>query len=261
MKNIYKIILGLSLIVVGCQQGVDIDVSIIPDKPFIKSITLANMDSTGIIRNPISQTNVIDTINFIDSVFVKDRSVNFSNIWAQASLEEGCTIEPLGDSPAFGKYGDFSKPTKYKVISPTGRSAEWTVVVDFEKIVINCKVDNWVGNIFCSDGIWSSYSPGYCTGTKVSSSCDRLNLTFPFWDDEALMATFELELGDYDPELFSGKITLLDDVHLVGSGYDVTFHKGDAGTYSLLSGVMELVIDFSGYDIGDDKYKFTIKGQ
>ncbi|MDP4184053.1 MAG: hypothetical protein Q8862_02690 [Bacteroidota bacterium] len=260
MKYYYLLLLIISLSFVACQQSEEIQVSIIPNQPFFQSVSLAEMDTTGIIKKQVVVDNVIDTINYIDSVIVKDRSIDLTNIWASATLAEGCKVEPLDGAPKFGQYADFSKVSKYRVTAPTGKSADWNLVVGYYVPTIGCIADRWDGDLKILDGIWSGWSPAYCTGVKVNSSCNKVKVTFPFWQDQNLLTTLELDLGDYDKTTFQGPVTMANDVHVVGSGYDLTFHKGVVGTYNLLSSELNLAIVFDGYPIppADSKYTFTI---
>lgn len=127
--NIITIIFCVFLI--SCQKAVDIDVDLIPNKPFIKSAIIANMDSTGLLKGNISQINKVDTVKFVDTILVKDRTVNLKNIWIQMTLETGCKIVPLDHSPKLGAYGDYSTPAKYRVTAPSGKTADWMLIVEF----------------------------------------------------------------------------------------------------------------------------------
>lgn len=124
---------------------------------------------------------------------------------------------------------------------------------------ISCLAELWIGDVTCTDGVWPSWSPSYCRGEMVNEDCQRLNLTFDFWAMGSLETTLDLELGAIDPDTKQGTVTLLNDYNAVGGGYDVTFHSGPAGTYDGNTFKLNLVLDFSGYDIGGDgKYRFTV---
>ncbi len=260
MRYLYFLVLIFSLFLVACQRNEDIQISVVPNQPFFKSVTLAYMDTTGLISKPVTVTNVIDTTNLIDSVIVKDRTVDLKNIWVSANLEAGCSVLPLDGSPKFGAYGDFTKSPKYRVTAASGRTADWNLVVGYYVPVIGCMDDRWTGKLNCVDGIWSSFSPTDCVGEKINNSCTNFKVTFKFWNYEPLVTTLELSLGDYDLNTFQGPVTLVNDVNVVGWGYDLMFHKGSAGTYNLLSSELNLVLNFDGYDLpaGDHKYKFNI---
>ncbi|MBI9064398.1 MAG: hypothetical protein JEZ14_20605 [Marinilabiliaceae bacterium] len=125
---------------------------------------------------------------------------------------------------------------------------------------ISCLAELWTGSVNCTDGVWPSWSPTYCTGEKVSDDCQKLKLTFDFWAMGSLETVLDLELGAIDPDTKQGSVTLLNDFNAVGGGYDLTFHAGPAGTYDGNTFELNLVLDFSGYDIGGDgKYRFTVK--
>jgi len=58
------------------------------------------------------------------------------------------------------------------------------------------------------------------------------------------------------------KIILLISILIVtvtSYGSTMTFHKGEAGTYNAIANELYLEFEFSGYDIGGGKYRFTIK--
>lgn len=115
----------------SCMKDVPTDIKVVPNKPFIKSVTLANMSTTGLIQGSISQTDQNDTVAFTNTIIVNDKTVDLTNIWASTNLETGCTIEPLDGAAAFGKYGNFSKSNKYKITAPSGRTATWTVIAKY----------------------------------------------------------------------------------------------------------------------------------
>jgi hypothetical protein len=244
----------------GCKEAVDVTVNLVPNKPFIRSAKLAYMDTTGLIKGNISQTNSVDTIHFVDSIIVKDRTVDLKNIWAQMTLETGCKVEPLENSPKLGAYGDFSKPAKYRVTAPSGRIADWTLIVELYTPKLGILSERWVGDLTCVDGIWNSYSPTYCKGVKIDNSPTKVRLTFDFWGMKSLETVLDLELGEIDLNTFIGPVTLLNDFNAVGGGYNMTFLKGAAGTYNAASSELNLVLNFKGYSIGGDgKYRFTVK--
>jgi len=123
---------------------------------------------------------------------------------------------------------------------------------------ISCLAELWTGNVTCTDGVWPSWSPTYCTGVK-GEDCQALQLTFDFWAMSSLETVLDLQLGDIDPDTKQGTVTLLTDFNAVGGGYDVTFHAGPAGTYDGNTFELKLDIAFSGYDVGSETYAFTIK--
>ncbi len=138
----------------------------------------------------------------------------------------------------------------------TNKSLQLNVVNDN----ISCLASLWKGSVTCHDDIYPSYSPSSCSGEVVGEDCQGLKISFDFWADANLPVLLDLELSAIDNATKSGTVILLDDFNVKGSGYDITFYKGDAGTYNAESGALELVLDFTGYDIGGDgKYRFTIK--
>lgn len=250
-----KIVFSLTVIVAfvtGCVPSFD-EVGDLPDDPSILEVLIGNENGK------IAQTNAIYPESYIDTIWVKDKSTDFSNVYLQGNLEAGCKIVPLDGATPFGKYGDFSSPKKYRVTAPTGNSADWTIVLDYYVPPVGCLADRWVGNLTCTDGIWADYSPTSCVGVKLANDCQQLKITFDFWGDAGAIAELELQLGDIDIETFTGTITLVNDVTVTSYGSTMTFHSGEAGTYNAIADELHLEIDFTGYDIGSDKYPFTIK--
>jgi hypothetical protein len=223
-----------------------------PDSPAILEILVGNEDGK------IAQENAIDPDMYIDTVWIKDKSVDFSNVYLQGNLEVGCYIESLEGAPSLGIYGDFSSPQKYRITAPSGNSADWTVVLDYYIPPVGCLADRWIGDVNCLDVIYPSYSPAACTGVKINDDCKRINIAFNFWADSSAPVLFELQLGDIDMDTFKGNVTLINDVNVTSYGDDMTFFAGDAGTYNATSNELHLSFEFSGYDIGGGKYDFTI---
>ena len=125
---------------------------------------------------------------------------------------------------------------------------------------VSCIAEVWQGNLSCADIIYPSYSPSTASGKTITNDCQNLTVSFNFWDDGNLPVVLKLELGALNKESNSGTVNLLEDYKVVGSGYNISFFKGDAGTYNLNTGELKLVLDFDGYDIGGDgKYRFTLK--
>ena len=251
MKRIRNILIIALITMAACVPSFDA-VNDLPDAPLIKEIFAGNESGK------IPQINAIDNSNYIDTVFVKDKTIDFANIYLQCDLEKGCIIEPLNEATSFGKYGDFSSPHSYRVTAPNGSYADWTVVMDYYVPPVGCLTDRWVGDLKCTDGIWPSYSPGFCSGEKINSDCQKLKLTFDFWGDAGAIAELELELDDIDTDTFMGNLTLTKNVTVTSWGADMTFHAGPAGTYNATANELYLEIKFSGYDIGGENYIFTI---
>jgi len=247
--NIFCIVISMSA--VSCIPDFD-ETEGLPDIPGIKEVLVGND------KGKVAQENAIYPDARIDTVWVKDKSVDFSNVYLNGNLEAGCTIEPLGDAPRFGVYGDFSKPHAYRVTAPSGNSADWTIVLDYYLPPVSCIADRWNGELTCLDEIYSNYSPATTTGEKVNDDCHRINIAFNFWADAEAPALFELQLGEIDIDTYTGSVTLLNDVNVTSYGDDMTFHAGHAGTYNATSNVLNLSFEFSGYDIGGGTYNFTI---
>jgi hypothetical protein len=123
MKHIYSLIIVVVSLAAGCVPTFDEEADP-ADVPAILSVVAGNED--GIIP----QTNAIYPEVFVDTVFIQDETVDFSNMYIRASLETGCIIEPLEGAPKCGTYGDFSTPLKYRVTAPSGKTADWTIVLD-----------------------------------------------------------------------------------------------------------------------------------
>ena len=252
MKRIISFLSIILFFAVSCVPTFE-EVGDLPDNPGIKEILVGNENGK------IAQENAIYPDANLDTVWVKDKSVDFSNVYLNANLQPGCTVEPLEGSTPFGEYGDFSSPQQYRVTAPTGNSADWTVVLDYYVPPVGCLADRWVGSVTCVDEIYPSYSPATCIGVKVDDDCLRINISFNFWADGSAPVTLELQLGDIDMDTFTGNVTLLNDVNFTSYGADMTFHAGDAGTYNATSNELHLSMEFSGYDINGGPYEFTIK--
>jgi len=249
-----KIIFLISILIVtfSCVPTFD-EVGDLPDSPGILEILIGNENGK------IPQQNAIYTDVLIDTIWVKDKNAGFKNVYLQGNFEPGCKVEPLDGAAKFGTFGDFSTPKKYKVIAPSGKSADWTIVLDYYTPPVGCLSDRWVGNLNCIDEIYESYSPTSCVGVKLNNDCQRLKITFDFWGDATAITELELKLGDIDIDTFTGTVTLVEDVTVTSYGSTMTFHKGAAGTYNAIANELYLEFEFSGYDIGGGKYRFTIK--
>lgn len=251
MKYIISLFTVAVFAAVSCVPTFD-QVGDLPDDPGIKEILVGNENGK------IAQENAINDDMKMDTVWVKDKSVDFSNVYLNANLQPGCTVEAMEGSTPFGKYGDFSSPQKYRVTAPTGNSADWTVVLDYYIPPVGCLADRWAGSINCLDMIYPSYSPATCTGVKIDNDCKRISIAFNFWADSSAPVNLEFQLGDIDIDTFKGSLTLVNDVSFTSYGADMTFHKGAAGTYNAIANELYLDLTFSGYDIGGGNYKFTI---
>jgi hypothetical protein len=253
MKTIVKISLAIILFVTACVPKFE-DEFEYPDNAEITRLLVGNRN--GMI--PI-ETVKYDSQN-LDSIFLRDRTADLSDLFLRATIARGVNIEPLEGAPKFGTYGDFSSPRKYRITAPSGKSVERTYAFGFYIPPVGCLADRWVGNVDCRDGIWPSYSPASAMGEKLNNDCHRVKLTFNFWDDAGAKAEMELLLGQIDYDTFRGPITLVNDVSVTSWGSTMTFHKGAAGTYNATANTLNLEINFSGYNLpgGATKYKFTV---
>ncbi|RIJ50835.1 hypothetical protein D1614_02630 [Maribellus luteus] len=251
MKRIYLKFIAILSLAVSCVPSFDQEGEL-PDNPAILEIIVGNENG----KLPLE--NAIDNDTKIDTIWIKDRTADYSNVYLRGNLAPGCVAVPLEGAPGFGKYGDFSKPAKYRITAPTGNSADWTVVLAEYIPPVGCLADRWGGDVTCIDGVWASYSPAACTGVKVNNDCQRVNITFAFWADGGAVVTLELQLGEIDFDTFTGELTLLNDVNFSSYGADMTFHAGPAGTYDATANILHLNLKFSGYDIGGEYYPFTV---
>lgn len=251
MKKLNYILFGPLFLLMGCVPGFD-QVGELPDNPRILEILVGNENGK------IAQENAIYSDLYLDTVWVKDRTADFSNVYLQGNFDAGCKVLPLEGAPELGTYGDFSSAQKYRVTAPTGNSADWTIVLDYYIPPVGCLADRWVGEVNCVDDVWASYSPSSCVGEKMNGDCQKLKLTFDFWADAGAVVVLELELGDINLDTFQGDVTLVNDVNFSSYGSDMTFYAGPAGTYNATSNVLNLNLKFSGYDIGGEYYPFII---
>lgn len=56
-------------------------------------------------------------------------ALKVSNMAVVVVLPTAAVIAPIGDSPALGVNGDWSKPNSYLVKAANGKTAEWTITV------------------------------------------------------------------------------------------------------------------------------------
>lgn len=251
MKKINQLFTLLLFLAVGCVPSFD-QVGDLPDSTGIQEILIGNENGK------IAQENAIYEALLIDTVWVKDRTADFSNVYLQGNFDPGCIVEPLEGSPKLGEFGNFSSPRKYRVTAPTGNSADWTIVLDYYIPPVGCLADRWVGSVDCVDGVWADYSPASCVGAKIGDDCQKLKISFNFWADAGAMVELELELGDVNMDTFKGDVTLVNDVNFNSYGADMTFYAGPAGTYNATANELDLNLKFSGYDIGGEYYPFKI---
>lgn len=55
--------------------------------------------------------------------------LSIKNVAVVVSLPTAARIAPVGDAPALGVNGDWSKPNKYIVTAANGDTAEWTITI------------------------------------------------------------------------------------------------------------------------------------
>jgi len=251
MKQTHIILIVFVFIGFSCEPEFDEGPSV-PDKPYILAIDAGNENGT------IAVINAVDTVAYTDTAFVKDKTVDFSIIYISTSMAAGCKIAAIEGAPPCGTYGDYSTPQKYRVTAPSGKTADWTIVMEYYVEPIGCLADRWSGDVDCLDMRWASYSPTYCIGEKMDDDCSLLNLTFDMWGyGEESEVVFELQLGPIDMESLVGDLTLLNDATVTAEGADLTFSAGAAGTYSAAANELNIEVAWSGYD-ETETYKFLV---
>lgn len=252
MRNIFVKTIAVLLVMTACVPNLKDEFNY-SDETQISKVLVGNAE--GMIA---TERKTFPDKN-LDSIFLKDRSADFKKLFMRVNTPRGCKIEPIENAPAMGTYGDFSNPRTYQITSASGKKVNWTVALGYYIPPIGCLADRWEGAVKCTDGIWGSYSPSSCLGTKLGD-CNNLKIKFNFWDDGGAPIEMMLSLGPINYETFKGDITLLNDVTVTSWGSTMTFHKGAAGTYNALANTLNLEIDFLGYDLpgGAKKYKFTI---
>ncbi len=249
MKKIAYINLIILFLFTGCMTPVDVEVDLIPDTTDITSISVGLMGENGIFQ-PLTDTfKEIDKTNKSITVHLKT-FMSMESIWVSTRLESGCSISSVDGAPSFGTYGDYTVPRKYRVTSSTGTSSEWTVTImpDPNLPDISCLAGLWTGDgLVGKDVPYPSYSPATTTGEKIDGDCNKIKITYDFWQDGNGTVVLELELGEFDESTFKGSVTLLKSVSFSSYGYDMTYEAGPAGTYNL--NTLELNFDaaFSGY--------------
>ncbi len=129
MKQIYGLLIFMVFSAMSCVPTFD-DEGELAEIPGILGV------NAGSEYGNITASNVIDNKAYLVTVhvhaLVEEETVDLSNIFIGVSLEHGCMIGPLEGGPPCGTYGDFSTPRKYRVTAPSGNSADWTIVIDYE---------------------------------------------------------------------------------------------------------------------------------
>jgi len=256
MKHISIFSLLSLILATACMKPVDLDIKIIPDKPNIKSVTVGSMSSIGLLSTFPNSLEEIDTENHTVKVFVMT-FMSMDNVWANVSLETGCTISPLNGAASFGSFADFSKPGTYRITAPSGITADWTISIEQDPNMpdISCLANFWSGDgVNASDVTYPSYSPSSVTADKID--CNHVTLTTNFWDDSGAPMVLELELGEPDATTFVGSVTLLKDVSFSSWGYDMKYTAGPAGSYDLNTFGLTFNAAFEGYN-DYDSYPFV----
>lgn len=60
---------------------------------------------------------------------VQRAKVSQDHLWCYMDVSTAATVTPVGDAPAPGYFGDFTKPQQYKVTAADGSSQVWTLVI------------------------------------------------------------------------------------------------------------------------------------
>lgn len=92
----------------------------------------------GVVSLPTNVTIEGNTIHCIVTVpevgnpsfFTEEirNSVKLENVVGIATISTASTIQPMDGAPVLGKWGDFSKACKYKVVAADGKTTkEWTI--------------------------------------------------------------------------------------------------------------------------------------
>ncbi len=251
MKNIYSLLIVCIILTFSCEIKYDVDIP--ADVPVILSTQVGNLGGT------VPSFDAIHADMFLDTIYVKDPSADFSNLYIGAKLESGCIIEPLDGAPTMGHYGNFTAPTKYRVTAPSGKTADWTIVLEEYVEPIGCLADKWSGELNNPDQGWGEgYHPTLTIGQKVDDDCSLLNVTFDLWGyGSSTNVTFKMKLETIDMDTRIGNVTLLEDAMVTAEGADITFHEGAVGTYNAISEELLLDVPWSGYD-ASASYTFII---
>jgi len=106
----------------SCEPKFDIEGDL-ADDPSILSVSAGNE------KGNFLQESILYPEDYLDSIYILDSTVDYTNIYIHMGLEKGCVIEPIEGSPPCGTFGDFSAPTKYRVTAPSGNTADWTIIM------------------------------------------------------------------------------------------------------------------------------------
>jgi hypothetical protein len=188
-------------------------------------------------------------------------------VWSTSTgptLDDGATNDGIGTESFTSNISGLTLGTDYYLrafaINMAGTTYGNEVTFStLEPAGVDCVADLWVGDLDCEDLVWPSYAPTYCTGEKMDD-CSLLKVTFDFWGyGVASEVVLELQFEAFDAA-YEGELTLLEDAFTTAEGADITFHKGAAGTYKILTDELLLDLAWSGYD-ATASYKWKITPQ
>lgn len=100
MKKINYLIITILLFAISCVPTFD-EEGALTDSPDILEVIVGNENGK------VPQINAIYADMFLDTVFLKDKSTDLSNLYLQGTIGKSCIIEPLEGASAFGTWGDF----------------------------------------------------------------------------------------------------------------------------------------------------------
>ena len=89
------------------------------------------LDVTRTVDTAHATINLVVTVPPVKGSFdaAQRAKVVQDHLWCYMDVSTAATIAPVGDAPAPGYFGDFTKPQQYKVAAADGSSQVWTLVI------------------------------------------------------------------------------------------------------------------------------------
>lgn len=104
------------------------------NKPIVKFVDFPRKTSIDNATSTVSIEVTVPAANPSSFPEVERDKCSTSELAVMVSISTGARVFPVGDAPAFGKPGNWSKPNKYMVHAADGSKKEWTVqITNFKK--------------------------------------------------------------------------------------------------------------------------------
>ena len=109
----------------------DYKISVKASDPFLAVAAYQALDVIRTVDTAHSTINLAVTVPPVKGSFdaVQRAKVSQDHLWCYMDVSTAATVTPVGDAPAPGYFGDFTKPQQYKVTAADGSSQVWTLVI------------------------------------------------------------------------------------------------------------------------------------